>query len=78
MMTTMTMATRRGNRVSKSASWGKRVAKKSSINDGDDDDKDEDNKEVQKGGQKWGGNDNDPSASMGRGSSLSSSDEVIM
>ena len=49
-----------------------------SKDDDNDEDEDEDNKEVQKGGNKRGDKDDDPSAFMGTGSSLSLSDEVVM
>ncbi len=49
-----------------------------SKDDDDNKDEDKDNKEVQKGGNKGGDEDDDPSASMGTGISLSLSDEVVM
>ncbi len=48
-----------------------------SKDDDDDEEEDEDNEEVQKDGNKWGAKDDDPSASMGTGSSSSMSDEVV-
>ncbi len=48
-----------------------------SEDDDDDKEEDEDNEEVQKGGNKRGDKDDDLSASMGTGSSLSLSDEVV-
>ncbi len=48
-----------------------------SEDDDDNEDEDEDNKEVQKGGNKQGDKDDDPSASMGTGSSSSLSDELV-
>ena len=48
-----------------------------SKDDDDNKEEDEDNEEVQKGGNKQGDKDDDPSASMGTGSSLSLSDEVV-
>jgi hypothetical protein len=57
---------------------GQKGDKKSAFNNGDDDDEDKNDKEVQKGVKKRGDKDNDPSASMGRGSSSSLSNEVVM
>ncbi len=48
-----------------------------SKDDDDDEDEDKDNKEVQKGGNKQRDKDDDPFASMGTGSSPSSSNEVV-
>ncbi len=48
-----------------------------SEDDDGNEDEDKDNEEVQKGGNKWGDKDDDPSASMGTGSSLSLSNEVV-
>jgi hypothetical protein len=48
-----------------------------SKDDDDNEEDDKDNKAVQKGGNKRGDKDDDPSASMGTGSSLSSSNEVV-
>jgi hypothetical protein len=49
-----------------------------SKDDDDNKEEDKDNKEVQKGGNKRGDKDDEPSASMGTGSSSSLSDEVVM
>jgi hypothetical protein len=67
-----------GQKGVKKRIMGWKGGKKSGINDGDNDDDNENNKEGRKGGKKWGDNNDDPSASMGSGSSLSSSDEVVM
>ena len=48
-----------------------------SKDDDDDEEEDKDNEEVQKDGNKWGAKDDDPSASMGTGSSLSSPNEAV-
>jgi hypothetical protein len=56
---------------------GAKGLQKSGINDGDNDDDDQDNEEGQKRGKKRGEDNDDPSTSMGSGSSLSSSDEVV-
>ncbi len=48
-----------------------------SKDDDEDKEEDEDNEEVQKGGNNWGDKDNNLSASMGTGSLLSLSNEVV-
>ncbi len=66
-----------GQKGVKKCIMGQKGGKNSGIDNGDNDDEDKDNEEVQKGGKKWGGKDDDPSASMGSGSSSSLSNEVV-
>jgi hypothetical protein len=66
-----------GQKGVKKRVMGQKGGKKSGIDEEDNDDNNKYNKEGQKGGKKQGDDNDDPSTSMGSGSSLSLSNKVV-